>query len=75
MRNLYQAFQNLLPRDRLQAGTVIDHNADGTSTVTLPDGGLLRVTGQSVAVGKKAFIQSGRIQGEAPDLPLTEITV
>jgi hypothetical protein len=56
-------------------GAVILHNTDGTSTVALPDGWEIRVRGQSVAVGQSAFIQSGEISGQAPNLPVVEITV
>jgi hypothetical protein len=31
--------------------------------------------GQSVAVGQNALIQSGEISGQAPNLPVVEITV
>ena len=68
MANVYARFQRLLPREPLQIGTVAAFNADGTSTVTLPSGGSLRVRGQSVAVGSKAFIRNGEVIGEAPNL-------
>lgn len=73
--NLWQRFRELLPSDPLLIGTVLSHNADGTSTVELPGGGQLRVMGQGVAVAAKAFIQGGRIVEQAPDLPVTEIEV
>jgi len=68
MANVYVRFQRLLPREPLQIGTVAALNADGTSTVTLPSGGSVRVRGQSVAVGSKAFIRNGEVIGEAPNL-------
>ena len=45
---------------------VIAHNADGTSTVSFPNGSTLKVLGQSVAVSDYAFIRDGEIRGEAP---------
>jgi F0F1-type ATP synthase epsilon subunit len=75
MANLWVQFQQLLRSDPIQVGTVISLNGDGTSTVQLIGGGLLRVQGQGVAVDAKAFIQSGKIQGEAPDLPAYDIEV
>jgi len=73
--NLYARFARLLPAEQLLIGTVTAHNADGTSTVTLPGGGELRARGQTVAVGSKAFLQGGEITGEAPDLTAYEVEV
>lgn len=75
MSNIWRDFKNLIAGDPLLVGTVISHNSDGTSTVQLPDGGLLRPQGQSVAVTSKAFVQSNRVQGEAPDLLALEVPV
>ncbi|RAH37403.1 hypothetical protein [Halomonas sp. SL1] len=72
-RNLYRQFLDLIPRDPLLVGEVTSHNTDGTSTLQLPGGGTLRARGQGVAVGLKAFVQTGEIRGEAPDL--TDVTV
>lgn len=68
MPNPWTAFRKLLPSDPLLVAEVIAHNADGTSTVQTPDGAILRVRGQGVAVGAKAFVRGGAIDGEAPDL-------
>ncbi len=68
MRNLYRQFLELIPHDPLQVGEVTSHNSDGTSTLQLPGGGLLRARGQGVAVGLKAFVRAGEVKGEAPDL-------
>jgi|Wag4MinimDraft_13_1082653.scaffolds.fasta_scaffold15321_2 hypothetical protein len=75
MINLWKKFNNLLPQDPLLIATVAAHNSDGTSTVTWPGGGQSTVQGQSVAVGSKAFVQSNRLQGQAPDLPSYEFEV
>ena len=73
--NIAGEFQTLLPQSPLQIGTVTTHNTGGTSTVTLIGGGILVVRGQDVAVGLKAYVQYGQIQGEAPDLPVFEIDI
>jgi len=75
MANVYAKFARLLPSDQLLIGAVTAHNADGTSTVTLPGGGELRARGQSVAVGSKAFVKGGDVIGEAPDLTAYEVEV
>jgi hypothetical protein len=73
--NLYQRLATLLPQDPLRVGQVVSLNADGTSTVLLPDGGLLRPRGQGVSIGSNAFVKSGQIQGLAPDLTVVEIEI
>lgn len=70
--NPFARLRELLPAPALLVGTVSAHHADDTCTVTLPDGGTLRVRGTSVAVGLPAFVRNGIVEGEAPALtPLT----
>lgn len=69
MPNLLAAFRNLFPQPPLLVGEVLTHNADGTSTLELPDGAQTRARGQAVAVGSKAFLRGGVVEGEAPNLP------
>jgi hypothetical protein len=72
MSSLYRAFVDLLPSDPLMVALVVDHNDDGTSTVQFPNGAVLRVRGQDVAIDAYAFIKSGEIRGEAPAVsPIT----
>lgn len=66
--NTWAQFKSLLPSDPLLVGEVLSHNADGTSSVELPGAITIRVQGQTVAVGLQAFVQTGRIVGEAPNL-------
>jgi hypothetical protein len=73
--NGYRRFQALLPDDPLLVGEVIAHNADGSSTIEMPGGGIMRVQGQQVAVGDNAFVQGGVVIDEAPDLPFVEVVV
>lgn len=70
MSSLYRQFLRLLPRDPLQVGTVTALNADGTSDVQLPGNQVIRVRGQAVPVGQKAFVRAGEVLGPAPNLPV-----
>lgn len=74
MPNLWRQFEDLLPDSPLLLGTVATHHADGTVTVELLDGGLLRVTGNS-SVGDRVFVRDGRVIGDAPTLPTVEIEI
>ena len=74
MPNLWRQFEDLLPDSPLLLGTVVTHHADGTVTVELLDGGLLRVTG-SGSVGDRVFVRDGRVIGDAPTLPTVEIEI
>lgn len=74
MRNLFNQFQRLLPSDPEQYVQVLGHDS-GTSIVELPSGQRFRVLGTSVAPGSHAFVQGGRIVGEAPSLPYYSATV
>ncbi|MEN1941003.1 hypothetical protein WCE39_07910 [Luteimonas sp. MJ174] len=59
--------------DPLQVAVVLEHNADGTTTVQFPNGSTLKVMGQGVGVGDYAFIRGGEIRGEAP--PVVPVTL
>lgn len=74
MPNLWRQFEDLLPDSPLLLGTVATHHADGTVTVELLDGGLLRVTGNG-SVGDRVFVRDGRVTGDAPILPTVEIEI
>lgn len=76
MSNLYRALLDLLPDAPLQVATVSAINTgQGTSTVTWPGGSVQTVRGTAVAVGLKAFVRDGVIEGAAPDLTLEVIEV
>jgi hypothetical protein len=75
MANAWLLLQRLVRSDPEQVGVVVTHHSDGTSTVELIGGGLLRVQGQDVAEGANAYIRGGRIIGEAPDLEGFEIEI
>lgn len=73
--NLWARFRKLLPGDPMLVVTVATVNADGTSTVTTAAGGAMRVIGNSVVVGDKAYVKGGAIIGLAPALTHYEIEV
>jgi hypothetical protein len=76
MPNPWKQFNDLLPSTpKLIATVSVIHN-DGTSTVTLLSGGVLR--GHSlagVAENDRVFVRNGRITNTAPTLPTVEIEV
>ena len=74
MPNLWRQFQDLLPTSVTLIGTVVATHADRTVSVQLLDGGLLRVAGSAVE-GTRVFVRDGRIEGEAPSLPLEVIDI
>ena len=67
--NKFLRFRRLLPQRTRYTITVTEIKSDGTTVGTTRDGGKVRVLGDSVAVGLKAWVDDGRIVGEAPDLP------
>jgi hypothetical protein len=66
--NAFLRFRQLLPQRTRYTATIDAINTDGTSNGTTRDGGKVKVIGDSVEVGLKAWIEDGRIVGEAPDL-------
>ena len=73
--NPWRRFQQLTNYQSRVVATVYDIGPNGASVVTLRDGTRARVRGDSVAIGNKAFIVNGQIQGEAPDLPAYTVQV
>lgn len=63
--NPWAAFQDLTQGEPRLCGTVTAHHGDGSSSVELLGGGVLRVRGTEVAVGHRAFVQDGKLDGEA----------
>lgn len=74
MPNIWKQFTDLLPGSPRFIGEVIDQSGDGSVTVELPGGGLLKATG-TAAVGTKVFVRNGLVEGVAPELPVVEIEV
>lgn len=73
--NLWNTLKSLLPDHPTLIGKVLARMPDGTSSVQLIGGGLMRVAGHDVAEGKSCFILDRKIIGEAPDLPKYEFEV
>ena len=73
--NLWTIFKDVLPANPVIVGTVSAHNSNGTSQITLPGGSKITARGTTVAVGSKAFVRAGLIEGEAPNLTDVEIEV
>lgn len=74
MSNPWKQFEKLLAPGAKTVATVTSVNTTtGTSVVTLRGGSSITVTGDSVAAGKQAFVQDGKIVGKAPSL--TAVTV
>lgn len=67
MINLFREMQRLNPDPVLFSGEVTLTHADGTVTVELPGGGLLKARGGS-DIGDQVFVLGGVVQGPAPDL-------
>lgn len=75
MTNSYRRLRTLTQSQPRTVATVTTHNADSTSTVQLMSGAYITVLGQDVAEASKAYIEGGRIVGQAADLPYTEIEI
>lgn len=78
-QNPWSRWQSLTPDPALMVGEVISiDSVAGTSVVQIPPvvgGSLLRVSGASVAIGARAFVRGGVIEGEAPELGIVEVEV
>ncbi|MTI11686.1 hypothetical protein [Sansalvadorimonas verongulae] len=68
--NIWKEFQGLLPKVRQVIGTVVSHNSNGTSTITLRNGSSITAKGQGVSIGQKALIKDGEVLREVPNLTL-----
>lgn len=75
MANIYRMLLDLLPeQDQRNIGEVVSVGGGYTLLQTL-GGGTVKVLGEGVAVGNKAFFKGGRLEGAAPNLPSYEIEV
>ena len=73
--NPWKQFQGLLPKANRIIGTVVSHNNNGTSTLTLRDGSLLTIKSQIVAVGDRALVENNNIVRTIPELPVLKMQV
>ncbi|AXW34167.1 hypothetical protein CJO88_12990 [Ralstonia solanacearum] len=74
MPNLWRQFEDLLPDAPLLVGTVVTSHDDGTVTVQLLGGGLVRVTGAGEP-GERLFVRGAEVIGSAPTLPTVDIEI
>ncbi|TYZ39655.1 hypothetical protein C2U33_24425, partial [Ralstonia solanacearum] len=65
MPNLWRQFEDLLPDAPLLVGAVVTRHNDGTVTVQLLGGGLVRVTGAGEP-GDRLFVRGSEVVGPAP---------
>lgn len=75
MNNVYNKFQSLTPKTITTVVTITAKNGDGTSNATTLAGTAVLVVGESVDVGKKAYIKNGEITRQAPDLVITNMAI
>lgn len=71
--NPYKLLKSILPDPPLLVGTVTVY-ANGTATVTLPDGGTVLARGEA-QVNDRVFVRDGAIEGPAPSLTVEIIEV
>lgn len=63
--NPWARFLDLTAGEPRLCGTVIAHHGDGSSSLELLGGGVLRVRGEEVPVGARVFVQGGKLDGAA----------
>ncbi|WP_240592481.1 hypothetical protein [Shewanella zhuhaiensis] len=71
--DFYQRFSQLNPKPQRAVATVVSVS-NGMTTVQHADGSYQTVLGEGIASGK-VYIIDGQLQGQAADLPFTEIEV
>ncbi|QOK90251.1 hypothetical protein HF908_13725 [Ralstonia pseudosolanacearum] len=74
MPNLWRQFEALLPDSPLLVGTVVTRHDDGTVTVQLLGGGLVRATGVGEP-DQRLFVRGTEVVGPAPMLPSVDIEI
>lgn len=72
--NVYRQLLSLLPEAPLLSGEITVQHADGTVSVELPGGGIVKARGV-YASGAIVFVRDGVVEGPAPDLPYAEIEI
>lgn len=73
--NQARQFQELLENHPVLTGTVDAHNADGTSSITMTGGGIVRAYGQTVPVAGIALVQNNTVIAAAASLPAFNLEV
>ena len=71
--NLYRELLEIMPAQALQVG-VVQSIADGTATVELAGGGIVRARGNAT-VDQTVYVRDGVIEGTAPTLTVVSIDI
>ena len=74
MSNTLNRLGSVLDKSQRTIVTVVTVNSNGTTLVQYSDSSQSIVLGDNVGSGA-AYVENGRIVGEAPTLPYTEIEV
>ncbi len=76
MSNPWDVFQSLLPKQPLLIGEALTTYQDGTVALAVPNGQVRVLSGGiSVNTGTKYYFRNGRLEGEAPNNPVIEVTI
>lgn len=77
MPNLWRRFADLLPHSPTLLAMVTLLHSDGSASLTLLGGGILRTRtgGVDCSVGDRVFVRDGQIQGLAPQLPQVMVEI
>lgn len=73
--NPWTKFSGLVAPSAKSIVTVIAVGTNGDVTVELSSGAIIKVAGSGVSVGNKVIIQSEKIIGKAPALPIVNTVV
>lgn len=73
---LYKRLLSLLPEQPVITGALQTAHTDGTATVELPGGDLIRVRNPlALVAGGRVYVQGDAITGTAPDLEYVLIEI
>lgn len=72
--NKLQKFKSLFSGPPMLVVSIVSISGTGCTAET-PGGGVVKLSGNMVAAGKKAYAQGGVVLREAPNLPHYEIEV
>jgi hypothetical protein len=75
--DLWSQFGDLAEPPRKYLATVTAHNADGTTSITTPEGYQTRVLGrlETDALPYNVWVLDGRVLEAAPAFPITNVEV
>ena len=73
--NAFNRFKSLVGETTTSVVTITQLNGDGTCQATTLAGVQVLIRGESVAVGKRAYVRNAEIIREAPILTISELTI